>query len=282
MAERTDDWMNQFLGLDGRADKLRAAGVSVFAPVLNTPYPLQWQYLNSLAEDHAGRLSGLAVYGVDVLRELLEEHEALEPLPRLSMQFPASPHDVLAQIAAGIDMCTIPFINDASDAGVVLDFQFPPPAAAAAAPRPLGINMWSSDHLVSFTPFVEGCPCYACKRHNRAYVRHLLEVNEMLAWILLQIHNHHVMSTFFESIRSVLETSTAASFREHVRSFAAAYEAEIPQGTGTRPRTRGYHFKSEAGQGKANAPKWEKYDVTEGEGAPSQEENKPAGEVEEK
>ncbi|KAL2760684.1 hypothetical protein ACRALDRAFT_1073565 [Sodiomyces alcalophilus JCM 7366] len=264
MAERTDEWMDQFL-LDGRSDRMRDANISIFAPVLNAPYPMQWQYLNSLTEDHAEHLSGLAVYGVDILPELLENHKSLGPLPRLSMQLPGSPHDVLAQVAAGIDICTIPFVNIASDAGVAFAFQFPPPAAATAAtPLPLGINMWSPDHAISLSPFVEGCPCYACTKHHRAYVHHLLQANEMLAWTLLQIHNHHVMSTFFESIRSVLETPPGgASFQECVRSFAAAYEAEIPLGTGTRPRARGYHFKSEAGQGKANAPKWEKYDVTE-------------------
>jgi len=25
-----------------------------------------------------------------------------------------------------------------------------------------------------------GCPCYACSKHTRAYVHHLLQTNEML------------------------------------------------------------------------------------------------------
>ncbi|ROT39270.1 tRNA-guanine transglycosylase [Sodiomyces alkalinus F11] len=274
MAERTEDWMDQFL-LDGhgRPDRLRDADVAIFAPVLSAPYPIQWQYLNSLAEDHAGHLSGLALYGVDILPEVTENHESLVPLARLSMQLPPSPQDVLAQVAAGIDVCTIPFVNSASDAGVALAFQFPPPVAgvagdlqgpgvtaATATPRPLGIDMWSPDHVTSPSPFVEGCPCYACTKHHRAYVHHLLRAHEMLAWTLLQIHNHHVLSAFFESIRCVLETAPGAAFREYVRSFADTYESEIPLGTGTRPRVRGYHFKSEGGEGKANTPRWEKYD----------------------
>lgn len=38
-----------------------------------------------------------------------------------------------------------------------------------------------------FGPLVEGCPCYACQRHTRAYVHHLLMAEEMLGLALLSL-----------------------------------------------------------------------------------------------
>lgn len=38
------------------------------------------------------------------------------------------------------------------------------------------------------TPIVEGCSCYTCQNHTRAYINHLLNVHEMLAQILLEMY----------------------------------------------------------------------------------------------
>ena len=39
--------------------------------------------------------------------------------------------------------------------------------------------------------------------------------------------------------------------------FEREYECELPEGTGQRPRARGYHFKSEGkGEPKRNKPAW--------------------------
>ena len=118
--------------------------------------------------------------------------------------------------------------------------------------------MSSQDHQVSLEPFKEGCPCYACTKHHRAYLHHLLGAREMLGWTLLQIHNHQVMSDFFAGIRSTIAAG-GATFEENVQLFSRVYESELPKGTGERPRARGYHFKSEGGQPRINQPAWEKY-----------------------
>ncbi|MBQ6599777.1 MAG: tRNA-guanine transglycosylase, partial [Lentisphaeria bacterium] len=38
-------------------------------------------------------------------------------------------------------------------------------------------------------PIDEKCSCYACRNFSRAYIRHLLNVNEILGVRLLSIHN---------------------------------------------------------------------------------------------
>ncbi|KAJ2963355.1 hypothetical protein NQ176_g10865 [Zarea fungicola] len=75
----------------------------------------------------------------------------------------------------------------------------------------------------------------------------------MLGWSLLQIHNHHVMYEFFNGVRAALQDGT---FEAASGGFSDAYEAQFPEGTGERPRARGYHFKSEAGQEKINKSTW--------------------------
>jgi queuine tRNA-ribosyltransferase len=77
----------------------------------------------------------------------------------------------------------------------------------------------------------------------------------MLGWNLLQIHNHYVVDMFFRGIRAELKKGLD-NFEEQRRKFLAAYVPELPEGTGERPRARGYHFKSEAGQDKINKSTW--------------------------
>lgn len=234
-------------------ERLDELGISVFAPVLPVELPIQWDYLRHLAEDVTETLSGLAVYDVDVLPEL-DRYTSLGPLPKLSFDLPKSPHDLLRQVSLGVDICVVPFVNSSSDAGVALTFTFPP-APENGAPQPLGINAWSDEHSTAVVPLKDGCECYTCTHHHRAYVRHLLTAKEMLGWNLLQIHNHHVVDKFFEGMRAELAKGPD-NLEESRKRFMAAYEPALPEGTGERPRARGYHFKSEAGQNKINKSAW--------------------------
>ncbi|KAF4996811.1 hypothetical protein FGRMN_4287 [Fusarium graminum] len=256
MVERTEEWVDEFFHLLDPRGRLKEMGVSVFAPVLPVEYPIQWDYLRYLAEDVRGCLSGLAVYDVNLVPELVN-YPSLGALPRLSFGPSRSPQDILRQVALGIDVCTIPFANTASDAGVALSFTFPSPESADV--QPLGVDMWSEEHTTSLQPLMDGCQCYACTKHHRAFIKHLLNAKEMLGWNLLQIHNHEVLSVFFAGIRAALGESSK-KFEELHKKFLAVYEPEIPIGTGVRPRARGYHFKSIAGQTKINEPSWQAFD----------------------
>lgn len=263
MCERTEDWMAQFIK-SLSTETLRASNTSIFAPVLPAPYPMQWRYLQGLSEGMADKLSGLAIYDANILPDLAELAPLL-PLPRLSLDTPAGPHEALRQMALGVDMFLLPFVNTASDAGIAMNFTFPPPSPpsqAAAATLindrgllPLGDDLTAPTNTTSLAPLVAHCPCYACTTHHRAYLHHLLHAREMLAWTLLQLHNHHVMAAFFAGIRASL---AAGTFVADCRAFALRYEARLPEGTGTRPRARGYHFKSEGGnEGKRNPVTWQ-------------------------
>lgn len=265
MVERTEDWLNEFFELEGQlGDGInKTSRPAVFAPLLPVSYATQWEYFNLLEQDLATKLSGLAVYDVDILPDL-ENHGPLVPLPRLSLDYTATPQEVLRQIHLGIDLFTVSFLNGISDAGIALSFTFPPPPPPASTDpssniRPLGINMWSNEHETAVAPLVEGCRCYACTKHHRAFLHHLLNAKEMLGWTLLQTHNYQVTSDFFAGVRASL---AAGAFEKDYDAFFLAYDSELPAGTGTRPRARGYHFKSRGGDDKMNPRAWEKYGAT--------------------
>ncbi|KKY30174.1 putative trna-guanine transglycosylase [Diaporthe ampelina] len=266
MCERTEEWMSE-LHASVDLDELRSSNTSIFAPTLPAPYPMQWEYLNHLSDDIIDILSGLAIYDVDILPDLVN-YPALTPLARLSVDSPATPHDVLRQIALGIDIFILPFINATSDAGVAMTFTFPSPtgppnnsdAAGVTSLLPLGTDLTAPGNTTSLAPLVDSCTCYTCAHHHRAYLHHLLNAREMLAWTLLQIHNHHTVAAFFAAIRASLASAT---FEDDRRAFQRGYESEFPAGMGTRPRARGYHFKSEGGDEKnekRNKPAWGRLD----------------------
>ncbi|RWA04801.1 hypothetical protein EKO27_g10307 [Xylaria grammica] len=255
MVERTEDWLAEFFEVP--EDGSKKDPPSVFAPLLPVSYPTQWEYFNQLEQDFAAKLSGLAVYDVDVLPDL-SNHGPLVSLPRLSLDYTATPQEILRQVQLGVDICTVSFLNSISDAGIALSFTFPPPSDSSTGIRPLGINMWSPEHEAAVKPLVEGCECYACTNHHRAFLHHLLNAKEMLGWTLLQVHNYQVLGDFFAGIRASLNADPP-TFEKGCDEFTRVYDSELPTGTGTRPRARGYHFKSRGGDDKINRPAWEKY-----------------------
>ncbi|KAK3237578.1 hypothetical protein CYMTET_52362, partial [Cymbomonas tetramitiformis] len=46
-------------------------------------------------------------------------------------------------------------------------------------------------------PILANCECLACQRHTRSYLHHILNCHEMLADVLLDIHNTHHYLKFF-------------------------------------------------------------------------------------
>ncbi len=245
MSERTERWTRELVEAKRADNKLPTGNTShFFAPILPISREIQCLYLELLASDMQSTISGLAIYSADSLADL---PEPLISLPRLSFTEPSTPHILLREIHRGIDIFTIPFINAATDAGIALDFQFPapphPPAlpnphtasstATPSPPKPLGIDMWLPEHTTNLSPLHHNCKCYTCTTHHRAYLQHLLSAKEMLAWVLLQVHNLRIMDAFFSGVRDSIGTG---SFEKDRDVFRKVYEAELPEKTGQGPR----------------------------------------------
>jgi queuine tRNA-ribosyltransferase len=54
------------------------------------------------------------------------------------------------------------------------------------------------------------CDCPTCTQHSRAYLRHLLRVNEMLGARLASLHNLHFYARLLDSIRRAIAEGTPA------------------------------------------------------------------------
>ena len=66
----------------------------------------------------------------------------------------------------------------------------------------------------------EGCACYCCRHFTRAYVRHLLNVNEILGVRLLTLHNLHRYMDFMRQIQGALEQGVFDDWRREFRGQA--------------------------------------------------------------
>ncbi len=71
-----------------------------------------------------------------------------------------------------------------------------------------------------FRPIEEGCGCEACLNFSRAYIRHLLNVDEILGLRLISIHNLYRYAEFMKEIRAALADG---SFDEYRKEFHAAF-----------------------------------------------------------
>jgi len=59
----------------------------------------------------------------------------------------------------------------------------------------------------------EGCECYCCRNFTRAYIRHLMNVKEILGVRLLSIHNLHRTLEFMREMRTALDQGVFEDFR---------------------------------------------------------------------
>ncbi len=71
-----------------------------------------------------------------------------------------------------------------------------------------------------FSPIEEDCDCYACRNYSRAYIRHLLKAEEILALRLCSIHNLRFLTRMMEEMRSAIEQDAT---RDWVEGFYATH-----------------------------------------------------------
>lgn len=65
-----------------------------------------------------------------------------------------------------------------------------------------------------FTPLDHECDCYTCKNYSRAYLRHLVNVNEILGARLLSYHNLYFLLKLCENIRQAIMQDKFLEYKE--------------------------------------------------------------------
>lgn len=82
------------------------------------------------------------------------------------------------------------------------------------------LNIKNAKYKEDFTPIEENCDCYACKNYTKAYIRHLINVDETFGQRLLSIHNIRFLIKLTEEIREAIEKD---NFKEYKKAFIDKY-----------------------------------------------------------
>jgi queuine tRNA-ribosyltransferase len=90
------------------------------------------------------------------------------------------PEDLLEGVRRGVDLFDCVFPTRMGRTGNALT-------------RDGRINLRNARHREDAGPIDAECDCAACRRFSRAYVRHLVQANEMLGLRLLSLHNVHFL-----------------------------------------------------------------------------------------
>ena len=72
-----------------------------------------------------------------------------------------------------------------------------------------------------FSPVEEGCDCYCCRNYTRAYVRHLINTDEIFGGRLLSIHNIRFLNRLVNDIKKAIWEDRLRDFRDE---FFETYE----------------------------------------------------------
>ena len=82
------------------------------------------------------------------------------------------------------------------------------------------INLKNAKFKEDFTPIETSCDCYACKNYTKAYIRHLITVDETFGQRLLSIHNIRFLTKMMEEIRLAIKEDR---FLEYKNEFLEKY-----------------------------------------------------------
>lgn len=163
-------------------------------------------------------LDGYAIGGLAVGEPTQEMYHILDVVlpfapkdkPRYLMGV-GTPSNIIEGVARGIDMfdCVMPSRN--ARHGHLNTWE--------------GIrNILNAKYAEDDRPIDETCHCPTCRRHSRAYLRHLFKANELLAMRLAVMHNLYFYNTLMERIRDALEGGTFEEFR---RTYSGLLDQRI-------------------------------------------------------
>src|SRR5262249_36427923 len=110
------------------------------------------------------------------------------------------PQGILEVIERGIDM---------------FDCVLPTRTARTGSALPWGgrLNLRHARFARDPRPLDEGCPCPACERFSRAYLRHLVNQQELLGLRLLSLHNLRFLLDLTAGARRAIERGELQSFK---------------------------------------------------------------------
>ncbi len=110
------------------------------------------------------------------------------------------PEGVLEVIARGVDMfdCVLPTRTARTGSALTWEGR---------------LNLRNARFARDRRPLDEGCACPACTRHSRAYIRHLVNQQEILGLRLLSLHNLRFLLDLVREARQAIERGAFATWK---------------------------------------------------------------------
>ncbi|MDR1093498.1 MAG: tRNA guanosine(34) transglycosylase Tgt [Clostridiales bacterium] len=166
--------------------------------------------LLSLRESAARAGAGIAIGGLsvgepkEIMYEILDYMRPHMPENKARyLMGVGSPDCIIEGVARGIDM---------------FDCVLPTRIARNGTALTWGGKMVirNNEYAEDFRPIDENCGCYACRHFSRAYIRHLINVNEIMGGRLLSLHNISFLIELTEKIKEAIRGDRLLDFaREH-------------------------------------------------------------------
>jgi queuine tRNA-ribosyltransferase len=160
-------------------------------------------------------LPGYAIGGVSVGEP---KQEMLRIMAHTPQRLPAdkprylmgvgTPEDLVEGVACGVDMfdCVMPTRN-ARNGHLFTRFG--------------DLRIRNARYKDDEQPIDETCACYACRGFSRAYLHHLDRCGEMLAPMLMSVHNLHFYVGLMEQVRRALEAGGFEAWAARFRAVRA-------------------------------------------------------------
>jgi len=197
---RTDKWMAKCKDHLQRSKPMHAWEQTLFPIVQGSIYP-------ELRKESAERMipygtCGIAIGGLAVGEEKGAMFETIELVngmlpkdqPRYLMGV-GKPGDIVRAVRLGVDMfdCVMPTRNARNGQLFTSHGK---------------VNIRNQKYRDDFKSLDENCSCVLCQDYTRAYLRHLINVNEIFGLRLATIHNLTYYLSLMERIRSNIEKGT--------------------------------------------------------------------------
>jgi queuine tRNA-ribosyltransferase len=164
----------------------------------------------SLARTGEIGFEGYAIGGLSVGEEKSVMYSVVEEIaPAMPREKPrylmgvGTPEDLIQCVSRGIDMfdCVLPTRNGRTGQAFTSRGK---------------LNVKNARWITDERPLDEDCSCSVCRRHSRAYIRHLYVTGEMLASMLL---THHNLAFFLDSMRRVRQSIRSGVFTQFRQQY---------------------------------------------------------------
>ena len=214
-SERSMRWLERCRAEFARLTAGRPESQALFPIVQGGIHPdLRREAARRIAD--AGAWHGIAIGGLSVGEEkpamyaMLDECDDVIPRdrPRYLMGV-GFPEDLIEGVARGVDLfdCVAPTRMGRNG------------AAFTSTGR---LNMRNAAHRLDDRPIEAECGCMACRHFSRAYIRHLIQADEILGPRLLSMHNVHFLIAMMRRARAAIADGT---FDAWSRDWLARYHS---------------------------------------------------------